>query len=60
MLAAIAEFLRNLALVLVGAPFIEPLLTNNGALDPARAFLGATLGLAMLAASLMLERSRED
>ena len=51
MLAAIAEFLRNLALVLVGAPFIEPLLANNGALDPARAFLGATLGLAMLAAS---------
>lgn len=56
----LSELARNLALVAVSAPFLEPLLTDRAGIDAARAALGAGIGLAFLAASLILDHERSD
>ena len=58
--AALAEFFRNLALLLFGAPLVEPLLTNGGGFDPIKAIAGGGLGVAVLAVSLYIESQRKD
>jgi hypothetical protein len=54
-----AEFVRNLALLLFGAPFVEPLL-SGAALDAPRALFGIGLGLALLLFSSILDHERRD
>jgi hypothetical protein len=54
-----AEFLRNLALLFVGAPFVEPLL-SGAPLDGAKAFIGISLGIVLLIWSSILDHERRD
>lgn len=59
MAGGIAELLRNLALVLIGTPFVEPLL-NGAEIDPSRATIGAGIGLIALTFALILDHERND
>lgn len=54
-----AEFLRNLALLFFGAPFVEPLL-SGAPLDASRAFVGLTIGVVIMVASSILDNERRD
>jgi hypothetical protein len=54
-----AEFIRNLALLFLGAPFVEPLL-SGAPLDGGRAFFGLGVGIALLVASSILDHERRD
>lgn len=55
----IAEFLRNLALIAVGTPFIEPLL-NGADIDISRAAIGSGIGLIVFSFALILDHERSD
>jgi hypothetical protein len=55
----IAEFLRNLALVVVGTPFVEPFLSGTP-IDAVRALIGAAIGLAVLGMSFIIDHERSD
>lgn len=54
-----AEFCRNLALLALSAPFLEPLL-NNAAVHPARAEVGAFVGFVFLVSALISDDERSD
>ncbi len=55
----LAELLRNIALVAVGTPFVEPLVTG-GAINPDNALSGGAYGLVFLVVSLILDHERID
>lgn len=59
MFGGLAELLRNIALVAVGTPFVEPLVTG-GAINPDKAFYGGAYALVFLAMSLILDHERSD
>jgi len=54
-----AEFLRNFALIVIGTPFVEPLL-NGAAIDRDRAGIGVEIGLIIFASALILDHERSD
>lgn len=55
----IAEFLRNLALIAVGTPFVEPLL-DGAEIDLSRAAIGSGIGLIVFGFALILDHERSD
>ncbi len=55
----LAEFFRNIALVAVTAPFVEPLFTG-AAIDEGRAVVGGVFGFAFLTIALILDYERRD
>jgi hypothetical protein len=54
-----AEFVRNLALLFFGAPFVEPLLAG-AAVDLGLAIRGLVAGIVLLALSTILDVERRD
>ena len=54
-----AEYARNLSLVALTAPFIEPILTN-GQLRADKAGVGVFLAIVLLAAATILDNERSD
>jgi hypothetical protein len=55
----IAEFLRNLALIAFGAPFVEPLVTG-ASIEAGRAATAFFWGILFLTISIIFDHERQD
>lgn len=59
-LASLAEILRNLGLLLFGAPLVEPLINPGDAFDQTAGLIAMAAGLAMLSVSLTIDYLRKE